>query len=65
MPIVKEMIEIMFSKCLIKILFATDSFGIGLNMPAKTVVFTDTTKFDGVEKRLVSLGLKAVSNFFF
>jgi hypothetical protein len=32
---------------LIKCLFATETFSIGINMPAKTVVFTKTKKFDG------------------
>lgn len=36
---------------LIKILFATETFSIGLNMPARTVVFTNTRKFDGQDFR--------------
>ena len=32
---------------MIKCLFATETFSIGINMPAKTVVFTKTKKFDG------------------
>ncbi|KAJ3760892.1 rRNA-processing arch domain-containing protein [Lentinula raphanica] len=56
LPILKEVIEILFSEGLIKVLFATETFSIGLNMPAKTVVFTDTRKFDGRELRSLSSG---------
>jgi ATP-dependent RNA helicase DOB1 len=40
-------IEILFQEGLIKCLFATETFSIGINMPAKTVVFTQARKFDG------------------
>ena len=45
-PILKEIIEILYSKGLVKILFATETFAIGVNMPTKTVLFTDLEKFD-------------------
>ncbi|KAI0884629.1 antiviral helicase [Annulohypoxylon maeteangense] len=51
LPILKETIEILFQEGLIKVLFATETFSIGLNMPAKTVVFTKVTKFDGKSVR--------------
>jgi ATP-dependent RNA helicase DOB1 len=51
LPILKEVIEILFQEGLIKVLFATETFSIGLNMPAKTVVFTSVRKFDGVSQR--------------
>jgi len=54
LPILKETIEILFEEGLIKVLFATETFSIGLNMPAKTVVFTSVRKFDGVSQRWVS-----------
>ncbi|KAF8056903.1 rRNA-processing arch domain-containing protein [Lyophyllum atratum] len=56
LPILKEVIEILFQEGLIKVLFATETFSIGLNMPAKTVVFTTTRKFDGHEFRNLSSG---------
>lgn len=54
LPILKETIEILFQEGLIKVLFATETFSIGLNMPAKTVVFTSVRKFDGVSERWVT-----------
>ena len=54
LPILKETIEILFQEGLIKVLFATETFSIGLNMPAKTVVFTNVRKFDGKSERWVS-----------
>lgn len=56
LPILKETIEILFQENLIKVLFATETFSIGLNMPAKTVVFTAVQKFDGVAMRYLSPG---------
>ncbi|KAI5191831.1 ATP-dependent RNA helicase DOB1, partial [Nematocida minor] len=56
MPIVKEIIEILFQENLLKVLFATETFSIGLNMPAKAVVFTSIKKFDGVQTRFVTSG---------
>lgn len=47
----KEIVEILLQKGLIKLLFATDSFAMGLNMPTKTVVFHSIKKFDGKELR--------------
>ena len=45
LPILKEIIEILYYHGLIKILFATTSFSIGLNMPTRTVVFTSLHKY--------------------
>lgn len=56
LPILKEIIEILFQEGLIKVLFATETFSIGLNMPAKTVVFTSVRKWDGKGFRWVSGG---------
>ena len=54
LPLLKEVIEILFQEGLIKVLFATETFSIGLNMPAKTVVFTSVRKFDGHSQRWVT-----------
>jgi superfamily II RNA helicase len=53
LPIIKETIEILFGEGLIKALFATETFSMGLNMPARTVLFTAARKFDGKELRWV------------
>jgi ATP-dependent RNA helicase DOB1 len=56
LPILKELIEILFQEGLIKVLFATETFSIGLNMPAKTVVFTSVQKWDGQKSRTITPG---------
>ena len=56
LPILKETTEILFGEGLIKALFATETFAMGLNMPARTVVFTSAQKFDGKDMRWVSSG---------
>ncbi|EZG45502.1 putative ATP-dependent RNA helicase [Gregarina niphandrodes] len=56
LPMVKEVIEILFQELLIKVLFSTETFSMGINMPARTVVFTGLHKFDGQEKRMISPG---------
>ncbi len=45
--ILKEIIQLVFSEGLLKVLFVTETFAAGVNMPAKTVVFLDLTKYDG------------------
>jgi ATP-dependent RNA helicase DOB1 len=56
LPIIKEVIELLFQEGLLKMLFTTETFSMGINMPAKTVVFTSIEKFDGDEYRWVSGG---------
>ncbi|EFO90454.1 hypothetical protein CRE_03570 [Caenorhabditis remanei] len=56
MPILKETIEILFGEGLVKVLFATETFSMGLNMPARTVVFTSARKFDGTDNPYISTG---------
>lgn len=52
MPILREIVELMFEKGYIQLLFATETFSVGLNMPIKTVLFTDVKKFDGHTRRM-------------
>ncbi|CAK7896068.1 antiviral helicase Ski2p [[Candida] anglica] len=47
LPIVKECIEILFARTLVKVLFATETFAMGLNLPTRTVVFNTVRKHDG------------------
>ena len=56
LPILKETIEILFGEGLLKALFATETFAMGLNMPARTVLFTSVQKFDGKDFRWLSSG---------
>ena len=53
MPIIREIVEILFSKGYIKMLFATESVAIGLNLPVKTCIFTDIYKHDGNSMRVL------------
>jgi superfamily II RNA helicase len=52
-PILKEMVELLYSKGYIKLLFATETFSVGINMPTKSVIFTDVNKFDGNTNRVL------------
>lgn len=51
MPVLREMVELLFAKGYVKLLFATETFAVGINMPTKTVLFTDLNKFDGSNMR--------------
>jgi superfamily II RNA helicase len=53
LPIFREIVEILFTKGYIKVLFATESVAIGLNLPVKTTIFTDINKFDGENLRIL------------
>lgn len=56
LPFVKECVEILFSENLIKILVATETFAMGINMPAKCCVFLGLTKIDNEKFRYLSTG---------
>jgi superfamily II RNA helicase len=47
MSILREIVEILFARGMIKMLFCTTSVAIGLNLPVKTAIFTDIVKHDG------------------
>jgi len=49
----REMIEMLFGKKYIKVLLATETFAMGINMPAKASVFTSIQKFDGKSFRTI------------
>lgn len=46
LPLLKEITEILFSKGFVKIMFCTETFAVGLNMPTKTVLFSGFKKYD-------------------
>ncbi|MFA6281312.1 MAG: DEAD/DEAH box helicase [Candidatus Omnitrophota bacterium] len=47
LPTLKEVIEQLFTTGLIKLIFTTETFALGINMPARTVIFDAMTKFYG------------------
>lgn len=49
LPIHKEVVERLFTSGLLKLLFTTETFALGINMPARTAIFDLLRKFDGVE----------------
>ncbi|RKU28830.1 hypothetical protein C6497_08710 [Candidatus Poribacteria bacterium] len=51
LPTLKEVVERLFTSGLIQLLFTTETFAVGINMPACTVVFDSLEKFDGVNFR--------------
>ena len=54
LPAIKELVEVLFSEGLIKVLYATETFAVGINMPAKTVCFSSLEKYDGVSFRYLN-----------
>ena len=50
-PVLREMVELLFEKGFIKLLFATETFAVGINMPTKTVIFSGLTKYNGSTMR--------------
>ncbi len=53
LPVLKEIVELLYEKGYIKLLIATETFSIGVNMPTKTVIYPDLRKFDGVNNRFL------------
>jgi superfamily II RNA helicase len=49
LPIHKEVVERLFTSGLLRLLFTTETFALGINMPARTVVFDSLRKYDGVK----------------
>ena len=49
----KEVVEMLFCKGLIKVLFSTETFAMGVNAPARCVIFQSLRKHDGKEFRWV------------
>jgi superfamily II RNA helicase len=53
LPVLREIVEIFFTRGYIKLLFATESVAIGLNLPVKSCIFTDIYKHDGTSLRIL------------
>jgi superfamily II RNA helicase len=53
LPVLREIVEIFFTRGYIKLLFATESVAIGLNLPVKSCIFTDIYKHDGTCLRIL------------
>ncbi|WP_421084089.1 DEAD/DEAH box helicase [Rothia nasimurium] len=47
LPVFKEVVETLFSEGLIRMVFATETLALGINMPARSVVLEKLTKFNG------------------
>jgi ATP-dependent RNA helicase HelY len=55
-PLFKEIIEALFQQGLIKIVFATETLALGINMPARSVVIERLEKYDGEGHVLLTAG---------
>lgn len=51
LPVVKDIVEELFERRLIKVLYCTETFAVGLNFPCRTVCFDAMTKWDGTRFR--------------
>jgi superfamily II RNA helicase len=49
----REVIEILFKRKYFKLLIATETMGVGVNMPVKTTIYTSLNKFDGQRFRFL------------
>ncbi len=54
LPIFKEVVEDLFAQGLVKVVFATETLSLGINMPAKTVVIESLYKFSGESHDLLT-----------
>jgi ATP-dependent RNA helicase HelY len=53
LPILKQLVEVLFTRGLMQVVFATDTLALGVNMPARSVVIGRLTKWDGRRRRLL------------
>ena len=56
LPIVKEVVEMCFAKGLLRVLYATETFAMGVNMPTRSVCFNGLRKNDGNQFRALTPG---------
>jgi ATP-dependent RNA helicase HelY len=55
-PAFKETVEDLFSAGLVKVVFATETLSLGINMPARTVVLERLSKFNGEAHEIIQPG---------
>lgn len=55
-PPFKEVVEQLFARGLVKVVFATETLALGINMPARTVVIESLMKFTGEKHELMTPG---------
>ncbi|CAN5752025.1 hypothetical protein BH23CHL2_BH23CHL2_02280 [soil metagenome] len=53
LPVLKQLVEVLFSRGLMQVVFATDTLALGVNMPARSVVIGRLNKWDGRQRRLL------------
>lgn len=53
LPVLKQLVEVLFSRGLMQVVFATDTLALGVNMPARTVVIGRMSKWDGRRRRVL------------
>ncbi|GGI07226.1 DEAD/DEAH box helicase [Isoptericola cucumis] len=56
LPVFKETVEELFSRGLVKVVFATETLALGINMPARSVVLEKLVKWDGTAHQPVTPG---------
>lgn len=56
LPAFKETVEALFEQGLVKVVFATETLSLGINMPARTVVIEDLWKFQGERHEMLTAG---------
>jgi replicative superfamily II helicase len=52
LPVLKEIVEILFGRGLIKVMFCTETFAVGINMPTKSAVFLGYKKYSDEQDAL-------------
>lgn len=56
LPTFKEVVEELFLRRLVKVVFATETLALGINMPARSVVLERLDKFNGAERAPITPG---------